>query len=201
MKRIIFSTDNDTIERWQKRDPQATDVVYDISELQERLQNDPEQIVLVDYDSVAQEFNKLLTAGALPVYSIVLERAPAIATGKMLLLRGVKAYGNSSMLPIHYKKMIDTVEKGDIWSYPELTAALVKKKNTPNLNDEARQLVENRLSPKEQEVLQLLLEGLTNDAIAEKLGITPRTVKAHISSIFEKLHVNDRLSLALLLLS
>ena len=201
MNRIIFSTDSDTIERWQQRDPEAQSVVYDTNELQELLQNDPEQIVLVDYDSVAQEFNKLLTAGALPPYSIVLERTPAIATGKMLLLRGVKAYGNSSMLPIHYKKMIETVEKEDVWSYPELTAALVQKKTAPTLNDEARQLVENRLSPKEQEVLQLLLEGLTNDAIAEKLGITPRTVKAHISSIFEKLHVNDRLSLALLLLA
>ena len=201
MNRIIFSTDSDTIERWQQRDPEAQSVVYDTNELQELLQNDPEQIVLVDYDSVAQEFNKLLTAGALPPYSIVLERTPAIATGKMLLLRGVKAYGNSSMLPIHYKKMIETVEKEDVWSYPELTAALVQKKTAPTLNVDAKQLVENRLSPKEQEVLFLLLEGLTNDAIADRLGITPRTVKAHISSIFEKLHVNDRLSLALLLLA
>ena len=201
MKRVIFSTNNDTIERWQQRDPEAQGVVYDIDELQKLLQNDPKQIVLVDYDSVAREFNKLLTAGALPPYSIVLERTPAIATGKMLLLRGVKAYGNSAMLPLHYEKMIETVEKGDIWSYPELTAALIQKKNAPKLNNDARQLVENRLSPKEQEVLFLLLEGLTNDAIAEKLGITPRTVKAHISSIFEKLHVSDRLSLALLLLS
>ena len=200
MKRIIFSTNNDTIEQWQQRDPQAQDVVYDNNELQKLLQNDPKQIVLVDYDSVAQDFNKLLTSGTLPSYSVVLERTPAIPTGKMLLLRGVKAYGNSAMLPIHYKKMIETVEKGDIWSYPELTAALVKKKSAPTLTDDAKQLVESRLSQKEQEVLSLLLEGLTNDAIAERLNITPRTVKAHISSIFEKLHVNDRLSLALLLL-
>ena len=200
MNRIIFSTDSDTIERWQQRDPEARSVVYDANELQELLQNDPEQIVLVDYDSVAQEFNKFLTAGALPPYSIVLERTPAVATGKMLLLRGVKAYANSAMLPVHYEKMIETVEKGDVWSYPELTAALVQKKNAPKLNDDAKQLIESRLSPKEQEVLLLLLEGLTNDAIAERLGITPRTVKAHISSIFEKLHVNDRLSLVLLLL-
>lgn len=201
MKRGIFSTDTDTINKWQKRDQEISGIYYDLDTLKKALQEESDQIILVDYDSIAHEFNKLLLGGELPPYSIVLERNPAIATGKMLLLRGVKAYGNSAMLPVHYDKMIETVENGDYWSYPDLTAALVKRRAKPSLGEDAEKLVEDRLSPKEKEVLFLLLEGLSNDAIAEKLGITPRTIKAHISSIFEKLHVNDRLSLALLLLS
>jgi DNA-binding NarL/FixJ family response regulator len=68
------------------------------------------------------------------------------------------------------------------------------------LSKEAKKLIEEKLSDKEKEVVFLILKGLSNDAIAEKMGISPRTVKAHITSLFEKLHVNDRLGLALLLL-
>ncbi len=39
--------------------------------------------------------------------------------------------------------------------------------------------------------------GESNDAIARQLGITPRTVKAHLSAAFEQLGVADRLQLAL----
>jgi DNA-binding NarL/FixJ family response regulator len=56
-----------------------------------------------------------------------------------------------------------------------------------------------RLSKQETEVVKWVLQGLSNDAISQHLGITVRTVKAHISSIFSKLHVNDRLNLVLLL--
>jgi serine/threonine-protein kinase len=45
------------------------------------------------------------------------------------------------------------------------------------------------LTAKEREVLALLAEGCSNDAIADGLGVTPRTVETHISRIFAKLGV------------
>lgn len=48
------------------------------------------------------------------------------------------------------------------------------------------------LTPREVEVLQLLMEGATNREIAEKLVITLRTAKAHASNILQKLHVSSR---------
>lgn len=53
------------------------------------------------------------------------------------------------------------------------------------------------LTEREREVAQLAAVGEANDTIAAQLGITPRTVKAHLSAVFEKLHVTDRLQLAL----
>ncbi|MBV9879203.1 MAG: response regulator transcription factor [Gemmatirosa sp.] len=48
------------------------------------------------------------------------------------------------------------------------------------------------LSPREREVLALLAQGLANKAIAPRLGISEHTVKAHVASIFEKLHAGTR---------
>jgi len=48
------------------------------------------------------------------------------------------------------------------------------------------------LTDREREVLDLLAQGLTNKKIAEKLFITPNTVKRHLKSIFEKLDVHTR---------
>ena len=53
------------------------------------------------------------------------------------------------------------------------------------------------LSPREEQVVRLLAQGLANKQIARSLGISERTVKVHVSSIFRRLGVADRTSAAL----
>lgn len=53
------------------------------------------------------------------------------------------------------------------------------------------------LSPRETEVLALVAQGLANKQIARRLGITERTVKAHVGSVFRRIGVGDRTSAAL----
>jgi DNA-binding NarL/FixJ family response regulator len=48
------------------------------------------------------------------------------------------------------------------------------------------------LSPREQEVLGLLLEGMPNKLIALRLGISEKTVKTHLTSVFRTIGVTDR---------
>ena len=52
-------------------------------------------------------------------------------------------------------------------------------------------------SPREREVLALLVEGLPNKLIARRLEITEKTVKAHLTSIFREIGVTDRTQAAL----
>jgi DNA-binding NarL/FixJ family response regulator len=53
------------------------------------------------------------------------------------------------------------------------------------------------LSPREQEVLRLVAEGLPNKLIAHRLSISEKTVKAHLTSIFQQIGVTDRTQAAL----
>lgn len=58
---------------------------------------------------------------------------------------------------------------------------------------EKRRLARNiSLSQREQEVLRLVAEGGPNKNIAKELGISVRTVRAHLENIFSKLEANDR---------
>jgi DNA-binding NarL/FixJ family response regulator len=53
-----------------------------------------------------------------------------------------------------------------------------------------------RLTPREREIIELVLQGLKNREIAERLSITPGTVKVHLMHVFEKANVRDRYELA-----
>ena len=61
--------------------------------------------------------------------------------------------------------------------------------NPPN---EADELIE-RLTPRETEILEQLAQGLANKQIALELGISEHTVKFHVSSIYAKLGVTNRM--------
>jgi DNA-binding NarL/FixJ family response regulator len=53
------------------------------------------------------------------------------------------------------------------------------------------------VSPREREVLALLLEGLPNKLIARRLGISEKTVKTHLTSVFRQIGVTDRVQAVL----
>lgn len=200
MKTIIFSTNMDIINEWKTRfNLENIAECHDLNSLHTLVKNLQEYIVIADFDTVDTEINKMISSNTLVSKIVVLEKIPEIVTGKMLINHGVKAYGNSRMLKLHYKQMIGAVQKNKIWTYPELTAALSKSVQVQILSQESKELVQKKLTPKEIEVLYSVLDGLCNDAIATKLSITTRTVKAHMSSIFTKLHINDRVALVLLL--
>ncbi len=88
------------------------------------------------------------------------------------------------------------IKSGNIWLYPsfmqELIAQSFVQTNSKN------ELLE-KLSLREKETALEVAKGKSNKEIAIELNITERTVKAHLSSIFEKVGASDRFTLALML--
>ena len=83
---------------------------------------------------------------------------------------------------------------GESYIQPKLAATLVREFNTTK----SRRISENNeLTRREYEVLSLIAEGLNNKSIADKLFISEKTVKNHVSSIFRKINVNDRTKAAI----
>ncbi|KKL53713.1 hypothetical protein LCGC14_2272650 [marine sediment metagenome] len=52
----------------------------------------------------------------------------------------------------------------------------------------------NKLTPREVEIMELVKQGLTNGQIATQFGLSEQTVKNHLSSIFKKLNVPNRIT-------
>ncbi len=83
---------------------------------------------------------------------------------------------------------IRTVAKGNIWiesSVSNQFVGFINRRSTP------------RLTPREEEILNLVMKGMKNKQIAEELSITTGTVKVHLMHIFEKTGVKDRFELAM----
>lgn len=72
----------------------------------------------------------------------------------------------------------------------ELKNSNVPKKNKTSIDD---RIATFDLSDREEEVLKLIMEGVSNNEISEALYISPNTVKTHIKNIYSKLEVNNRI--------
>ena len=120
---------------------------------------------------------------------------PNFAEGTRLLALGINGYGNIHMNKINLEDALKTIRNGNIWLYPEFLQMMITSfsKNLHCIN----MCVFNLLSNKEKEVASLIKEGMNNKEVTQRLNITERTVKAHLSSIYKKLHVKDRVGLVI----
>jgi len=114
-----------------------------------------------------------------------------------LMLRGLKAGARGYLLKdTDRQTLIDTIQaaaRGETLLKPEiLQQVLSYQEKQPTLES----IVESPLSERESEVLQMVADGARNKEIAYKLGITERTVRAHLSHIFQKLEVDSRAAAA-----
>jgi len=93
-------------------------------------------------------------------------------------------------------KAIRTVNQGNSYIHPTLADELVKRYNNKD-GDKNSGTSKGKLTRREYEVITLIAEGLNNKEIAEKLFISEKTVKNHVSNIFKKINVNDRTQAAI----
>jgi len=118
--------------------------------------------------------------------------------GRRLLAAGAKGYVHAYMPPQALETALNTVANGGVWMGASLLARLLQQIDRgATAAPAAPRPWAAGLTPREIEVAERASRGMANQAIADELGITERTVRAHISAVFEKLGVPDRLMLAL----
>jgi len=91
-------------------------------------------------------------------------------------------------------KAIRDAYNGEAYIQPKLAAELIREINRPR---GTRTKNENELTQREYEVIALIADGLNNKDIADRLFISEKTVKNHVSNIFRKINVSDRTQAAI----
>lgn len=111
---------------------------------------------------------------------------------------GAQGYLLKDIPPTDLVKAVREAYQGRVQLHPEIAQKLMalaiekEKPTTSRATDP-----ENGLTDREQEVLQLIADGMSNRDIAAKLVISEKTVKTHVSNILAKLNLDDRTQAAI----
>lgn len=97
---------------------------------------------------------------------------------------GVRGFLSTTASPEHFKDCLSIAARGELWMEQSLTMRMLESRPV-------------RLSKRQSELVGLLAQGLKNKEIAATLGISEGTVKAYLTTLFEKVGARDRFELAL----
>ncbi|OHD98594.1 MAG: helix-turn-helix transcriptional regulator [Sulfurimonas sp. RIFCSPLOWO2_12_FULL_36_74] len=200
MKKIILFTNMSSIRKhWERAllDSYQPIHIEKFSELISYLdKNSVPAILMFDEMSVSDIQNSLLILKSYTFATILLFNAmPEVHHASTLLTEGIRGYENSYIDKNNLLKMLNSVEGGNNWLFSNLTRYIINKyikSNSKNQPDFMPLLTE-----REKDIALMIADGLSNKEIAQKEKLALSTVKGHVSHIFEKAGVTDRIALAL----
>jgi two-component system, NarL family, response regulator LiaR len=106
---------------------------------------------------------------------------------------GALGYLLKDSSPLELEDAIREVSRGELYLPPQIARKVIRELNRatdPQVNSD-------RLTTRETEILQLVADGMSNDQIAQKLVLSPWTVRSHLGRIIKKLHVENRTQAAM----
>jgi DNA-binding NarL/FixJ family response regulator len=134
---------------------------------------------------------------------IVFSHNPNDTEAISVLKLGAKGYCPRDLEPGVLKKVVSLVQKGEIWAGRKLIPQLIEELTSradrrqrsapPDVDDWF-----DVLTYRQRQIVGLISRGARNKEIASRIQMSEKTVKAHLTSIFRKLGVSNRIGLALL---
>ena len=115
-----------------------------------------------------------------------------------LFLAGARGYCARDSAPETLRQAVDAVLRGELWIRRALVPKLVDSLTSADDTSTGATGRFAVLTPREIEIARLIGQGVSNKLIARQLAITERTVKGHLTAVFRKTGIMDRLKLALL---
>ena len=135
---------------------------------------------------------------------IALTAAPRDSEGVAALTAGARGYARRDLTLALLGRAVEVVGRGEIWASRSLLgllldelSALTERRARPVVA--AAPVILDRLTRRERDVAALIATGASNKEIARRTALSEKTVKAHLTAVFRKLQVPDRLRLAVLL--
>lgn len=164
------------------------------------------QVLLLDYDLLGFDGSY----GVVSLRRLCAETKVIILSGDIseeveweLLKAGIRGCCRNDIEPTKLKQVVMAVQEGELWVRRTLTGRLIEElaKTTSSKIKTFRATLGllNKLTQREYDIAVRVGNGECNKQIAQSCDITERTVKAHLTEIFLKLGVTDRLNLALVL--
>jgi DNA-binding NarL/FixJ family response regulator len=201
MKTIMLcSSINSVLDRWQAilEKEYVIEKTSSASKLVSSLLENQVDMVLLHRSTIDKQTVVEILDNEPSTRIFLLTDRPNEREGLTFLQVGVVGYANTYITARRLKEAIRITLTGRVWVGQELMQRLIQATVTGNGTNKENALV-TKLSEREREVADLVAAGMTNLAIAFELDIAERTVKAHISSIFQKTGTDSRLKLALLM--
>jgi two-component system, NarL family, nitrate/nitrite response regulator NarL len=195
---ILITTDSEIRQRWLQAFPDARvlERIPDAASIAT-----PACTVWIHLPAERADAARLisLASRSIPEARLVaLSDTPTDAQALDLMERGAVGYCHSHAGGAMLGQVATVVANQGLWVGTNLLQRLIRASLGSAPSDGSGKGRLDDLSGREREVADLVGRGSSNKEIARRLDITERTVKAHLSAIFMKLGVRDRLHLALL---
>jgi two-component system, NarL family, nitrate/nitrite response regulator NarL len=135
---------------------------------------------------------------ASPVTVAVCSDVPVVDEMLEAVRLGARAYCNSHMAAKNYRQMLRLLGQGQSWFPPHMLEQTFKLAQQAIRSRPGENLLQS-LTSREGEIALAVADGKSNREIAGLYSISEATVKTHLTNIFRKLEVRDRVELVLLL--
>ena len=203
MKVVTCSSDERLSNKWVQSLQPVTDVFRtpNLQALDAYMSATTPDLVILHMDNRDVNIDKAvsLILERDPLHVFVIEDNPNDEDGLVLLKAGVRGYANTGIEPRLLQAAVQAISRGDVWVSRRLMQKLVEDLIDGNEREASDDPRLDTLTPREREIAEIVAEGASNKVIAARLNVTERTVKAHLTSAFQKTGTRDRLELALLI--
>ena len=110
---------------------------------------------------------------------------------------GAKGFLHEASTPAQFEKAVRMVSTGSLWAPRRAQAELIQRLLAALESQRATQANGVSFTTREQQVLNLLLDGNSNREIAKSLKIEERTVKSYVTKLMQKMGVRNRTALTM----
>lgn len=204
---LIASADAELRQRWAHglQDAYTIHEACDQVDLKRFMTNSRPAVLLLDLD--LPQMGNLKGVSAIrrlspPTRIILFTGAHEEREAIRCLKAGTNGYCKKEIEPSQLRKAVEVVQKGEVWVGRKTICQLLGElcsvsetgqKDCPPLTE----VYLEYLTPRERQIARLVGDGASNKEIANELNISERTAKAHLTAIFQKLKISDRLRLGL----